>query len=104
MLDISTGQSVSIDQTHESPIKSLEWMSTSNAQCLVSASWDKNLKYWDTRTGQSVACLKLPERAYCTSVSGNLLVVGCAERNIVIIDLNNPTSIYKALFEQSNFR
>lgn len=94
MMDVSTGQTLSI-AAHDQPIKALRWMATSSAQALVSGSWDKTLKYWDLRAPTPMAVVALPERCYSLDVNGDLLVVATAERHICIINLNNPTHIFK---------
>ncbi|RUS32495.1 WD40 repeat-like protein [Jimgerdemannia flammicorona] len=53
--------------------------------------------YWDLRTQQPVAVVTLPERVYSMDVVFPLLVVGTAERNILIYNLNNPSVPYKTL-------
>lgn len=94
-INISTGQSFNIQNAHDMAIKSLKWVSLSNAQVLCSGSWDKTLKYWDLRSSQPIATVQLPERCYSMDVSKSLLAVATAERNICIINLMNPAQIYK---------
>jgi mRNA export factor len=62
---------------------------------LVTASWDKTLKYWDLRSQNPVAQLSLPERCYSLDVQHPLLVVATAERHVCIVNLNTPTQIFK---------
>lgn len=96
LLDVATGQSMTIN-AHDQPVKSLKWMSTNNAQVLISGSWDKTLKYWDLRAPTPMAVVPLPERCYSMDVSQDLLVVGTAERHICVYNLNQPTQLYKNL-------
>jgi len=93
-LDLNSGQSINFG-SHDQPISKLKWMNTSNAQALVSGSWDKILKYWDLRSPNPVASLALPERIYAMDICQDLLVVATAERHICIINLSNPTVIYR---------
>lgn len=95
-MDMTTGQTMTLN-AHDQPVKSLRWMSTSTAQCLVSGSWDKTLKYWDLRSPNAMAVVQLPERCYSMDISGSLLVAATAERHICIYDLSNPTQMYKNL-------
>jgi mRNA export factor len=67
-----------------------------NTPCVVSGSWDKTVKYWDTRQQNPICTLNMPERVYAMDSSQKLLVVGTAERHILIIDLNNPDKIFKS--------
>ena len=94
MLDVTTGQTTPLP-AHDAPVKNLRWMSTPNAQVLVSGSWDKTLKYWDLRSPNPIGVIQLPERCYSMDINGDLLVVATAERNVCIINLNNPTTIFK---------
>jgi len=52
-------------------------------------------KYWDTRSQAPVSVVQLPERCYTLDVAYPLLVVGTAERHILIYNLTNPTTPYK---------
>ncbi|EDO19570.1 hypothetical protein Kpol_1018p103 [Vanderwaltozyma polyspora DSM 70294] len=97
MYDVNSGQSQQIG-THSSAIKSLRFVQCgpSNQECLVTGSWDKTIKYWDLRQPQPITTLALPDRVYSMDSKGKLLVVGTADRNICIIDLNNPGNIFKS--------
>ncbi|KAG0679971.1 hypothetical protein C6P40_004974 [Pichia californica] len=66
-----------------------------NTPCVVSGSWDKTLKYWDTRSPNPICTLDMPERVYAMDAAQKLLVVGTAERHVVIINLDNPDKIFK---------
>ena len=94
-VNISTGQTFSIQNAHDMAIKSMRWVPLGNTQVLCSGSWDKTLKYWDLRTPQPIATVQLPERCYSIDISKSLLAVATAERNICIINLANPAQIYK---------
>lgn len=92
MFDISTGQSTQIAQ-HNDTIKCIQYLDQSNI--VATGSWDKTIKYWDTRSSQPLATVQLPERCYSMDSKGSLLVIGTAEKHICVIDLNNPTVILK---------
>jgi len=89
---LQTNQSI-VAGTHSAPIKSLFWMD--EMQCLVTASWDKTVKYWDGRSPNPAHTAMLPERAYTMDVKYPLCVVGTAERHIVIYDLRKPNVEFK---------
>lgn len=98
MLDMATGQSTALPNAHSLPIKSMRWMSSSTPggpEALVTASWDKTLKYWDLKSSQPIGTVQLPERCQAMDLKGDLLVVACAERNISIININQPLTIFK---------
>ena len=62
--------------------------------------WDKkallfaSALYWDGRTPTPQATLQLPERAYCMDVKYPLMVVGTADRKVIVVNLTQPTTIY----------
>lgn len=93
-MDMNTGQVISF-AAHDAPIKCLKWMEHSSSPALISGSWDKTLKYWDLRQSQPAATITLPERCYAMDVAGSLLAVATAERHVVMINLTQPTSIFK---------
>ncbi|GMM31330.1 RNA export factor [Martiniozyma asiatica (nom. inval.)] len=68
-----------------------------NTPCIVSGSWDKTIKYWDCRQQNPICSIDMPERVYAMDAAQKLLVVGTAERNISIINLNNPNTIFKTV-------
>ena len=53
------------------------------------------LQYWDTRTNGQIASVALPERCYAMDVTSPVMVVGTAERHLLIYDLNNPNQPFK---------
>ncbi|KAJ1650701.1 RNA export factor gle2 [Dispira simplex] len=98
MYDITTGQSSQVAQ-HSEPIKGIQYVQAggSNQPMLVTGSWDKTLKYWDTRTPNPVATISLPDRCYSMDAKKNLMVVATAERHILVYDLNHPENAYQTI-------
>ncbi|GMH44834.1 hypothetical protein BSKO_12786 [Bryopsis sp. KO-2023] len=68
-------------------------------QQLVSGSWDKSLKYWDLRNPNPnpTFAFSLPERCYTMDVKGHLMVVGTANRQILVFDIRSPQSPLKQI-------
>ncbi|CAB4252161.1 similar to Saccharomyces cerevisiae YER107C GLE2 Component of the Nup82 subcomplex of the nuclear pore complex [Maudiozyma barnettii] len=97
LFDVATSQSRQLG-THSGAVKSLRFVNCgpSNAECLVTGSWDKTIKYWDLRQPNPISTLTMPDRVYTMDNKSQLLVVGTAERHIAIINLNNPGTIFKA--------
>ncbi|TFK75084.1 WD40 repeat-like protein [Pluteus cervinus] len=95
MFDISTGQPQQVAQ-HDAPIKVVRWMDAQGG-ILVTGSWDKTVKYWDLRSPQPIATVQLPERCYTLDVQYPLMVVGTADREIQLFNLNNPTTPFKTM-------
>ncbi|EJD06999.1 WD40 repeat-like protein [Fomitiporia mediterranea MF3/22] len=94
MYDLATGQSSQVAQ-HDAPIKCVRWIESPQGGFLATGSWDKTLKYWDTRSSTPVSTVQLPERCYSMDVMYPLMVVGTAERHIQIFNLTNPTTPYR---------
>ncbi|ABN66042.2 nuclear pore protein [Scheffersomyces stipitis CBS 6054] len=96
LFDLQTQQSQQIG-AHDAPVRAVRYVECgpSNTPAVVSGSWDKTLKYWDMRSPQPITTIQLPDRVYTMDSSQKLLVVGCAERQIVVIDLNQPQQIFK---------
>lgn len=63
--------------------------------CVVTGSWDKTVKYWDTRAPTAQATVQLPERCYGLDVVYPLMVVITADLNEVVFDLNSPGKIFR---------
>ncbi|KDO36257.1 hypothetical protein CISIN_1g045566mg, partial [Citrus sinensis] len=84
---LSGGQPVTVAM-HDAPIKEVAWIPEMNL--LATGSWDKTLKYWDTRQPNPVHTQQLPDRCYALTVRYPLMVVGTADRNLVVFNLQNP--------------
>ena len=100
MLDLgansTTAQQVA---AHDQPIRCVRFVDVpgSNGPVLVTGSWDKTIKYWDLRQSTPVASIECQERIYAMDAKDKLLVVGTADRYINIINLDQPTKIYKTM-------
>ncbi|XP_074570869.1 protein RAE1 [Curcuma longa] len=91
---MSGGQPTTV-AAHDAPIKEIAWIQQMNL--LVTGSWDKTLRYWDTRQAQPVHSQQLPERCYAMSVQYPLMVVGTADRQLQIFNLQNPQTVFKTI-------
>ncbi len=96
LYDVASGQATQIG-AHDDAVKVVRFAECgpSNTPVVVSGSWDKTLKYWDMRTPNPVATIQLPERCYAMDTCQKLLVAATAEKKFVIINLDNPTTIFK---------
>lgn len=91
---------------HDAPVRCVRSVQCgpTNTEVVVSGSWDKTLKYWDMRAPQPISVVTLPERVYCMDVAQKLLVVGCAERHVAIVDLTNPQQIFKLVLSPLKYQ
>ncbi|KAL0387153.1 UNVERIFIED_CONTAM: protein RAE1 [Sesamum radiatum] len=89
---LSGGQPVTVAM-HDAPVKELAWIPEMNL--LVTGSLDKTLRYWDLRQQNPTWVQQLPERCYALTVRHPLMVVGTADRNLVVFNLQNPQAEFK---------
>jgi len=84
MKNLQTQQEQQVGQ-HDAPVK--EVFSVDDMNLVISGSWDKTLRFWDLRQPTPAATLQLPERVYSMDVKFPLCVVGCAERHLLVYNL-----------------
>lgn len=96
LYDLQSQQPTQI-AAHDAAVKSVRYVEIPGAASpmIATASWDKTLKYWDTRQQQPISTVQLPERAYTMDTQKDLLIVGTAERHVCIFNLSNPGTIFK---------
>lgn len=92
--DLGSNQVIQV-AAHDAPIKTCNWIKGSNYSCLMTGSWDKTLKFWDTRSPSPMMSITLPERCYCADVDYPMAVVGTAGRTIIVYQLEGNPSEYK---------
>lgn len=84
-------------KAHDEAIKCVRWFQTGGKDYVATGSWDKKVKFWDLQGAQPVATLECQDRVYSMDIKDQLLVVATAERHINMINLNEPTKIYKTI-------
>ena len=89
--DCSNMQTVTVG-THDDAVRCLE---LTQDGLLVTGSWDKTVKLWDTRHNKDITLLQ-PHRVFAMSTIGNKIVVCLAQRVIQIYDVRQ----LKEPFEQ----
>lgn len=88
--DLASNQ-VAVVGTHDQPIKSCHWITSSAYSCLMTGSWDKTLKFWDMRqlpTQTALATIELKEKVYCSDVMFPMAVVGLSNRMVKVYNLD----------------
>jgi WD40 repeat protein len=48
MWDLGSNQTIQV-AGHDAPVKVVRWVKAPNYTALMSCSWDKTVKFWDTR-------------------------------------------------------
>lgn len=81
---------------HDAPIKVARWVQVGQTPVLATGSWDKTVKYWDTRSPNPIATVPMKGKVYCADFLGNLGVVCTSDRSIYIFDMNNPSKEFKS--------
>lgn len=94
--DMTNGQSSQV-AAHDAPISALRWVEAPTGGVLATASYDKSLRYWDLKSSTPVSTVALPERCYTMDVVYPLMVIGTAEKHICVINLSNPSTIFKTI-------
>jgi len=92
--NLQTNQMVQVAQ-HNAPVSNCFWIEENNV--LVTSSWDKSIKYWDTRQQNPVLSVELPERIYAMDLLHPLLVAATADRKVYVYDLQNPGKEFKII-------
>lgn len=92
--DLASNQTMQVAQ-HDAPVNTCHWIKAPSYSCLMTGSWDKTLKFWDTRTSQPMLTLTLPERCYCADVDYPMAVVGTASRGLIIYQLEGRPQEFK---------
>ncbi|KAJ3090080.1 hypothetical protein HK102_004729 [Quaeritorhiza haematococci] len=98
VIDVNTMQTIQV-AAHDAPIKCARFVDGAGGMqnIVATGSWDKTLRYWDLRSPTPAHQLPLPERCYTMDVTFPLMVVGTAERHVLIYNLNNPGVMFKQI-------
>lgn len=92
---LASGQPPQTIAQHDAPIRHVQWIPEINLLC--TGGWDKQIAYWDTRQSQPALKVTLPERVFAMDCVHPLLVVGVANRQVILYNLTNPTVVFKAM-------
>jgi len=88
-----SGAPIQIAQ-HNAPIKSICCLDEFN-NTIITGSWDKTLKYWDSRSPMPACDVALPERVYSMDCGGAICVVATGDKNVLVYDVRKPNMEYK---------
>lgn len=85
-IDFNTGDE-SLLGYHEGPVKCIEYCS--ELDVLITGSWDMTVRLWDPRQKKCISSHDQTERVYTMALSEDRLVVGTAQRKVMVWDLRN---------------
>ena len=102
MWSLATNQT-RVVATHDAPVKHAFFVKELS-NMLVTASWDRTIKYWDLRQASPAHTQPVPERVYAADVAWPLLVVGTANRRIQVFNLTSPQQPYKDIESPLKFQ
>ena len=72
---------------HDQPIRNMKFLPNHNV--LVTGSWDKSVRIWDTRSPNAVANIQLTERVYAMDAKGEAIVIGTADKKLHVYNIAN---------------
>ncbi|KAL6706110.1 RNA export factor gle2 [Coniothyrium glycines] len=84
-------------KAHQEPISTVRWFQTGGADYVATGSWDKTVKFWNLQGAEPVGTLQCQDRVYSMDIKDQLLVVATADRHIHMVNLTQPTVIYKTI-------
>ncbi|KAF7311609.1 Argonaute-like protein [Mycena kentingensis (nom. inval.)] len=90
-VDLETGKTVQIYKGHTAPVTSLAFYEN----LLVTGSWDKTIKVWDTTTKAQLSSTDAHSdfvKCLCVIPRLKLLVSGSSDKIVRFWDLSNPTT------------
>ena len=86
--------SVQIIGKHDQPVRNMRFLPESNV--LVTGSWDKTVRIWDCRSPNPAAVMQVSDRVYALDAKGQAIVVGTADKQITVFQLQNKIAEYKS--------
>merc|ERR1712117_705111 len=80
---------------HDAGVKSVHWIQSPQYSCLVTGSWDKTVKFWDTKSPNPMFTIQLTERLDCSDIMFPMAVFTTADRGIVVYSLDGGPKEFK---------
>eukprot|EP00919_Chromeraceae_sp_WS-2016_P081540 GHVR01192560.1.p1 GENE.GHVR01192560.1~~GHVR01192560.1.p1 ORF type:complete len:412 (-),score=85.46 GHVR01192560.1:124-1359(-) len=87
-------QAVSLGK-HDAGTRHVFWVK--DLGTLVSGGWDRKLKYWKVNPPQLAHEVQLSERVYAMDVKYPVMIVGTADRQVYIFNLQQPHKAHKQM-------
>lgn len=84
MVDLQSNQQNEF-QAHTEGIKSVRYYQN----MVVTASWDKTVKFWDIRSSKQAFSIDLPGKAYAMDLEKTFMALSVSGNQVITYDLNN---------------
>ncbi|XP_054715891.1 mitotic checkpoint protein BUB3-like [Uloborus diversus] len=84
MYDLNSDSEAIIGK-HNAGVKCIEYYPEGNV--VVTGSWDKQVKLWDTRSNTCANSFEQPDKVYTMAICDDKLIVGTAGRRVLVWDL-----------------
>ena len=84
MRDLQAERNVELGE-HQEPVRFVAPIK--ELKVVVSGSWDRTLSFWSPQQSRAVHSVQLPERVFAMDVKYPLMVVGCADRQVLTFNL-----------------
>jgi len=101
--DLASNQAVTCAK-HDAPIKTVHWIQAPNYSCLMTGSWDKTIKFWDTKSPTPIMSMNTIEKVYCADVVFPMAVVSTAQRGILVYQLTDRPQEFKKIDSPLKFQ
>ncbi|KAH8298522.1 hypothetical protein KR044_009483 [Drosophila immigrans] len=82
---------------HDAGVRSCHWIKAPHYACLMTGSWDKTVKFWDTRSPLPMLKMNLPDRCYAADVLYPLAAIVCASNSIITYSLDRAPTEYRCI-------
>ncbi|CAF2511609.1 unnamed protein product [Rotaria sp. Silwood2] len=96
MWDLQSNTFVQI-AAHDQPIRTINYIQRPSYSCVMTGSWDRTVKFWDTRQAAPLKQLIFSERIYAADVFGPMAVITTADRAIQVYSLDQGPTEYKKI-------
>lgn len=94
--DLISNQVIQI-AIHDSAVSSCNWIKTPTYSCLMTTSWDKTVKFWDTRTPTPLLTMNHPTKIVTAKVDYPVAVVTTILKKVYIYTLEHQPKEVKSM-------